>query len=102
MSNFVLFLSLHFSLIFSSYCFHKNGSQHGDFVRAVKCFTEILVRNKERHGKISEQVGIDLHNIGVVQIRGGLFTDALSICQEAVNVRKAVLGPNHPDVAVSK
>lgn len=55
----------------------------------------------ELYGEESSEVGSDLHNIGVVLICAGKYDKALTVCDEAVQIRRAVLGSHHPDVDVS-
>ena len=56
---------------------------------------------REEHSEENHMLeGLTLHNIGVVHMLAGNFTLAFPAFREAVLVKKAAFGDNHPEVAV--
>ena len=75
--------------------------QVGELYGARKEFEEIAALLISQHDESHHRVGAALHNIGIVHIRAGNYTDALDAIEEAVKIRKATLGRFHTKVAVS-
>lgn len=76
--------------------------RRGNFDYALLVFEKILKGLKLRHGsKPHHLVGATLHNIGIIQMWQGRFEAACDNFQEAVEVRKISLHPQHEDVGVS-
>jgi hypothetical protein len=46
--------------------------------------------------------GITAHNLGVLHVLAGKDDQAVPLFEEAIDRKKNVFGPDHPEVAVSK
>lgn len=55
----------------------------------------------DKYGAIHHLVGTAKHNIGVIYLFAERYTHAMTFFREAVAVRRATLGSEHPDVAAS-
>jgi len=76
--------------------------RRGDYESALRVFEKILKGLKLRHEeKPHHLIGTTLHNIGVVQMWQGKFSEALYSFLHAVSMRRDSLPQNHPDIAVS-
>lgn len=74
-----------------------------DFANAMKIFTRDYESQKRRpavNGNVS-LLGITAHNMGVVCILAGRDGESISYFREAVDLKKAAFGEEHPEVAVS-
>jgi tetratricopeptide (TPR) repeat protein len=87
----ILLLTLSLSLPF----------QHNEVDEALELFQSVLRSHKDKYGEIHHLVGTANHNIGVVCLFAERYTNAMTFFGQAVSVRKAALGPEHPDVAAS-
>ena len=56
---------------------------------------------KEKYGEVHDIVGTAHNNIGIMHLLAENYRQALPEFQEAVSIRTAALGPDHPDVCVS-
>lgn len=73
-----------------------------DYEGALTIFFKILKGLKLKHEeKPHFVIGSTLHNIGVIQMWQGRFSEALDTLDQAVTVRVDVLPSKHPDIAVS-
>ena len=73
-----------------------------DYEGALTIFNKILKGLKLKHEeKPHFVIGSTLHNIGVVHMWQGRFSEALATLDQAVTIRIAVLPSKHPDIAVS-
>ncbi len=64
-------------------------------------FEEILQTLVEEYGEGHKRVGTALHNLGIVHLRAGNYTEAMDAIEAAIRIRIEKLGEYHPKVAVS-
>lgn len=84
---------------------HQRAQRHleeGQLDEALALFESILKSHRKQYGDYHKFVGAALHNVAIVHIRAKRHGKALVACQEAVMVRRKVLGNFHLDLAVSK
>lgn len=75
--------------------------QRNELDLALEVFDEMLQNQREtKHPDNDMLEGLTLHNIGVVHMLAGNFTLAFPAFKEAVRIKKAAFGENHPEVAV--
>ena len=68
---------------------------------ALELLRSTLRSHKSKYGQVHPLVGSALHNIALVNLFAGRYKDAEWYFQDAINVRVAALGKEHPDVSVS-
>lgn len=68
---------------------------------ALDVFESALRSHREKYGDIHHLVGTGLHNCGVIYLIAGEYVQARKKFHEALDVRIAALGPEHPDVMAS-
>lgn len=73
----------------------------GKYSKAIKAFENILSALLDRYGEEHHRVGSALHNVAVANLRSGLLEDARDAIEEAVRIRKLMLGEDDPKVADS-
>ncbi len=73
----------------------------GDYSRAVMMFEALQKAQIDRFGKWHSSVGAATHNVAVVRLRMGQAESAEDLFEEAVAIRRKVLGNDHLDLAVS-
>jgi len=64
-------------------------------------FEEILQTLLEEYGQGHKRVGTALHNLGIVHLRAGNYSEAIDTIEAAIKIRIEKLGKNHTKVAVS-
>ena len=69
--------------------------------RALHSFRLCLDLRREVFGVNHPAVASALHNIGILVLEDGQFSESLNCFQESLRVRKYVLGPDHYEVASS-
>jgi tetratricopeptide (TPR) repeat protein len=67
---------------------------------ALELLRSTCKSHKVKYGNAHHLVGTALHNIAMVNMYARRYKDALWYFQEAVSVRVAALGTDHPDVSV--
>ena len=95
--------------------------QHGEYEEALEVFKEILRGQRERYKDIHSlinnneneednkneinpphvRVGTALYNVAMVYLKMEDFPNAINVGNEALTVRKKVLGGDHPEVGAS-
>ncbi|CAB9515980.1 Hydra magnipapillata [Seminavis robusta] len=75
--------------------------ERGDYEEAIVLLKEILRGNVEMNGYEHESVALTFHNIASVQLKRKRFAKALQAGQNAVHLRKRLLGEIHLDTASS-
>jgi tetratricopeptide (TPR) repeat protein len=74
----------------------------GAYDEALYIFHEIIRLLIERHGEENNiHVGATWHNIGIVNSKAKRHKEAVYACKKAVQIREALLGKSHQEVAVS-
>lgn len=79
----------------------KEVLNSGDYKQAVKMFEALHKAQMDRFGEMHSSVGAATHNVGVVRLRMGQARRAERTLEQAVRIRRNVLGDHHLDVAVS-
>lgn len=80
----------------------SNEMKSGAYDEALYIFHEIIRLLIERHGEENNiHVGATWHNIGIVNSKAKRHKDAVYACKKAVQIREALLGKSHQEVAVS-
>jgi tetratricopeptide (TPR) repeat protein len=69
-----------------------------EYDQAVEVYEEILESDKERYGASDLVCAIDYHNLGVANLLANDMESALDYFQEAVILKRALLGHNDPTV----
>ena len=69
--------------------------------RALQSFRLCLDLRREVFGVNHPAVASALHNIGILVLEDGQFSESLNCFQESLRVRQHVLGPDHHEVASS-
>ena len=75
--------------------------QHNEIEEAQELFEFMLRSHWKKYGGVHHLVGTANHNIGMVLLFAERYTEAMTFFQEAVTVRRAALGAEHPDVGSS-
>ena len=78
-----------------------NYMKRGRFHEALHLFEMVLDCQREKNGRLHEDVGAALHNVGIAHLRMEDHYKAIQAFEEAARVRKGALGRDHPQVAVS-
>ena len=73
----------------------------GNYNRAILMFEALQKAQIDRFGECHSSVGAATHNVAVVRLRMGQAKVAEELFEEAVAIRRKVLGNNHLDLAVS-
>lgn len=94
----VLDAELHLSGIHSLVLQH---TRRNEIDEALELLRSTLRSHKTKYGQVHHLVGTALHNIALVNLFAGRYKDAEWYFQEAVSVRIAALGTDHPDISVS-
>jgi tetratricopeptide (TPR) repeat protein len=68
---------------------------------ALELLRLTLRSHKSKYGQVHPLVGSALHNIALVNLFAGRYKDAECYFQDAISVRVAALGKDHPDVSTS-
>jgi tetratricopeptide (TPR) repeat protein len=67
---------------------------------ALELLRSTCKSHKAKYGDVHHLVGTALHNIAMVNLYAKRYKDALWYFEEALSVRVAALGTDHPDVSV--
>jgi hypothetical protein len=73
----------------------------GNYNQAVLMFEALQKAQMDRFGECHSSVGAAIHNVAVVRLRMGQAQRAEELFEEAVLIRRKVIGNNHLDLAVS-
>lgn len=81
-----------------------NNIKTKQFKAAISDFNEDLKtqRMHPNRGNNKLLAGITAHNIGVLHVLAGNDDESISLFEEAIDRKKTVFGPEHPEVAVSE
>jgi tetratricopeptide (TPR) repeat protein len=82
---------------------HAQVLQHlsrDEIDEALELLRSACKSHKVKYGNVHHLVGTALHNIAMVNLYAKRYKDAQWYFQEAVSVRVAALGTDHPDVSV--
>jgi Tetratricopeptide repeat len=73
----------------------------GNYDEAIIMFEAIQKAQEDRFGVFHPSVGAAIHNVAVVRLRMGQAHVAEELFEQAVSIRRKVLGNKHLDLAVS-
>ena len=73
----------------------------GNYGQAIVMFEAIEKAQMDRFGHVHPSVGAATHNVAVVRLRMGQADVAEELFEQAVAIRRKVLGDEHLDLAVS-
>jgi len=73
----------------------------GQYEDAILMFEAIQKAQVGRFGEAHPSVGAAMHNVAVVRLRMGQAAMAERLFEDAVAIRRTVLGDDHLDLAVS-
>jgi hypothetical protein len=95
--DFVVDAELHLSGIHAQVMRHLQREQIDEALELLRLTCK---SHKLKYGNVHHLVGMTLHNIALVSLYAGRYKDSLWYFQEAVSIRVAALGTDHPDVSV--
>jgi tetratricopeptide (TPR) repeat protein len=73
----------------------------GRHTEAVALLEMVAECQKQKNGTLNADVGSAVHNVGIAYLGAEVYYKAFQAFEEAVRIRNAALGRNHPVVAVS-
>lgn len=74
--------------------FHTQGK----YEMALEHYRRALEWQKKMYGDVHEAVGVNLHNIAIAYCARANFVEAEPILAEALKIKEAVHGPDHPEL----
>jgi len=73
----------------------------GKLSEARALLDDVLRDYEQGHGPVDHEIGVALHNLGSLQYRDGDVAAAERTLGRAATIKRAVLGPQNPDLAIT-